>query len=52
MDEQDKLLEIVQKSIDAFNDSEQYLIKNDLSERCICAKYAMLFIHCVGRYTI
>lgn len=32
---------IVEAAIEKFNLQEQYLIKNDLSERCICAKFAM-----------
>lgn len=37
----DELLEIVNNAIEKFNSNEQYLISNDLSERCICAKFAM-----------
>lgn len=32
---------IVQNAILSFNRSERYLIRNDLSERCICARFAM-----------
>ena len=35
------LSECVPTAIRAFNDSEMHLIKNDLSERCICARFAM-----------
>lgn len=38
---QDQLKEIVRSAISAFNDKEKYLIENDLSERCICARFAM-----------
>lgn len=38
---QQELMEIINISIDEFNNKEKYLIKNDLSERCICAKFAM-----------
>lgn len=39
-DQQNELLEIVKKSILAFNVKESYLLKNNLSERCICSKLA------------
>lgn len=32
---------IVQNAILSFNRSERYLIRNDMSERCICARFAM-----------
>ena len=32
---------IVYSAISTFNKDERYLIKNDLSERCICARFAM-----------
>ena len=35
------LKRVVQNAILSFNGSERYLIKNDLSERCICARFAM-----------
>ena len=38
---QQELIEIVDVAIEKFNTKEKYLIKNDLSERCICAKFAM-----------
>jgi len=37
---QQNILEVLKNAITNFNQSEQYLIKNDLSERCICAKFA------------
>ena len=40
-DKQRELLHILQKTIYRFNRYEDYLIKNDLSERCICARFAM-----------
>lgn len=38
---QQELMEIVDVAIKEFNSKEKYLIKNDLSERCICAKFAI-----------
>ena len=38
--EQTRLKQIVSNAIKAFNDNELYLLENDLSERCICAKFA------------
>lgn len=32
---------IVDKAIVSFNSKEEYLIKNDLSERCICSRFMM-----------
>ena len=37
----DAMCEILKKSLAHFNTQEQYLIQNDLSERCICARFAM-----------
>lgn len=34
------IAEIMQASIDNFNKNEMYLLKHDVSERCICAKFA------------
>lgn len=39
-EKQQKILIVLKTAIDKFNQSEQYLIKNDLSERCICSKFA------------
>lgn len=39
-DEQEELLKIVKKAILTFNEKEKYLLKNNLSERCICSKFA------------
>lgn len=36
-----ELKNIMVNAIDSFNREEDYLIKNDLSERCICARFAM-----------
>ena len=42
MDDRAHHLEIiVLNAIQNFNENEKYLIENDLSERCICAKFAM-----------
>lgn len=40
-EEQNRLKSIVENAIDDFNKNEQYLLQNNLSERCICAKFAM-----------
>lgn len=40
-DQQNDLLEIVQKAIELFGKNDRYLIENDLSERCICARFAI-----------
>ncbi len=37
---QNKLQNLIEEAIANFNQFESYLIKNDLSERCICAKFA------------
>lgn len=37
---QQKLKSIVQSAIDEFNEKEKYLYEHDLSERCICSKFA------------
>ena len=39
---QNKLKEIVLTSINEFNSNEKYLLENDLSERCICSKFARI----------
>ena len=36
----DKCNLLVQQAIQTFNENERFLIENDLSERCICAKFA------------
>lgn len=40
-EQQKRLKKIVCQALDAFNSTESYLIKNDLSERCICARFAI-----------
>jgi len=40
-EEQVKLRKIVENAIANFNNREFYLLENDLSERCICAKFAI-----------
>ena len=35
------LKNIVDKAIVSFNSKEEYLIKNDLSERCICSRFML-----------
>lgn len=39
-EQQAQLKSIVCRALDAFNRTESYLIENDLSERCICARFA------------
>lgn len=34
------LLHCVEEALDKFNENESYLIEHDVSERCICAKFA------------
>ncbi|MCD8326162.1 MAG: hypothetical protein LUC90_05615 [Lachnospiraceae bacterium] len=41
MREYTSLKDIVDKAIKTFNEQEKYLLENDLSERCICARFAM-----------
>lgn len=41
MNIKNKLLNILVDAINNFNLEEGYLISNDLSERCICARFAM-----------
>lgn len=38
---QEKIKSCIDAAIDNFNRNEQYLISRDLSERCICAKFAV-----------
>jgi len=38
--EQNYLVSLVTSALDEFNAQESYLIQNDLSERCICSKFA------------
>lgn len=37
--EQERITELITEAISKFNQSEIYLLKNNLSERCICAKF-------------
>lgn len=41
MDNQNELLNIVENAIKLFEKKDKYLVENDLSERCICSKFAM-----------
>lgn len=36
----DEIRKILESALDRFNDSEEYLLENDLSERCICGRLA------------
>lgn len=47
---QEKIKRFVEEAIGGFNEHEQYLIKNDLSERCICAKF-MSYLERVIEYS-
>lgn len=38
---QRQLNDLVNNAVNAFNENEEYLISHDLSERCICSKFAM-----------
>ena len=38
--QQEEILCVLNKAIDEFNRQEQFLIEYDLSERCICSKFA------------
>lgn len=38
---QNAIRQCVDKAIAAFNEKEEYLIRNDLNERCICARFAI-----------
>ena len=37
----EKFIAIVNSALNCFNREERYLIENDLSERCVCARFAM-----------
>ena len=39
-EQQNQLEQIVVRAIDRFNANEEYLVSHNLSERCICAKFA------------
>lgn len=36
-----ELKRIVSTAVESFNSCEKYLLENDLSERCVCARFAM-----------
>lgn len=40
-DNYEKLKNIVLQAINDFNEKEMYLVENDLSERCICSRFAI-----------
>ena len=40
-EKQREIRRVLESAIESFNDNEEYLIENDLSERCICSKFAM-----------
>ncbi len=42
-----ELVNLVRIAINEFNQKEKYLLKNDLSERCICAQFAMYLSKCL-----
>lgn len=37
---QSEIIQLVNRALEQFNQHEQYLIRHDLSEQCICAKFA------------
>lgn len=39
--QKEELLNIIETAIQVFEEKDRYLIENDLSERCICARFAM-----------
>lgn len=41
MNNDSELWQIVDDAIESFNQQERYLIETDLSERCICARFAL-----------
>lgn len=48
---QREILKLVKRTIRNFNRHEEYLIKNDLSERCICSKFATYLERSLSRST-
>ena len=40
---------IVNEAIIVFNKDERYLIENDLGERCICARFAIILTEVLRR---
>ncbi|MCD8006637.1 MAG: hypothetical protein LUF29_06645 [Oscillospiraceae bacterium] len=50
LDMQLRLKNIVEEAICAFNANELYLVENDVSERCICAKFAV-YLSEILKYT-
>lgn len=48
-EKQQRIRWILERAIHTFNRNEQYLLANDLSERCICAKFAMYLERAVRR---
>lgn len=48
-EKQKQIQELVQRTINRFNKQEQYLIKNNLCERCICGRFAMYLERIISR---
>lgn len=46
---QQQIKQLLQRAIKHFNKKEQYLIKNNLCERCICARFAMYLERVLSR---
>lgn len=44
---QKKIKKLILDAINSFNKDEHYLLKNDLSERCICAKFMSHLEHII-----
>ena len=40
-EKQREIRRVLESAIECFNNNEKYLIENDLSERCLCSKFAM-----------
>lgn len=47
--EQEELKQIVEKAIKVFNAKEKYLLENDLSERCVCSRFALYLQKIISR---
>lgn len=48
-EKQKQIEQLLQRTIKLFNKKEQYLIKNNLCERCICARFAMYLERVLSR---
>lgn len=48
-EKQEEIYQLLQRVINRFNKKEQFLIKNDLCERCICTRFAIYLERSVSR---